>query len=171
MSIVQISQVKARRGLSEDLPQLASAELGWSVDTQELHIGNGTLAEGAPQVGNTRILTEHDILYMGGETQAQTITYNSTNVSVLGGTFSSNVASIIMNWAATNGSALTAGTYTILNNGNGVVSADDQNQTVNGNCGISVGYTMVGHGVRIYANVSNTGSNVTLKTSFNTLSF
>jgi hypothetical protein len=33
--------------------------MGWSLDTRQLFIGNGTLAEGAPQVGHTEILTEH----------------------------------------------------------------------------------------------------------------
>lgn len=62
MAIVQISQVKHRHGLQENLPQLATAELGWSVDSQKLYIGNGTLAEGAPEIGNTEILTEHSNL-------------------------------------------------------------------------------------------------------------
>lgn len=64
MAIVQISRVTQRKGLEEDLPQpLASAELGWAVDQRRLFIGNGTLAEGAPVVGNTEILTEFsDIL-------------------------------------------------------------------------------------------------------------
>jgi hypothetical protein len=57
MSIIQISRIQVRRGLQEDLPQLASGEFGWSVDTQRLWIGNGTLVEGAPQIGNTEILT------------------------------------------------------------------------------------------------------------------
>jgi len=58
MAIVQISQIQLRRGLQQDLPQLASAEMGWSVDTRRLFIGNGTLAEGAPTEGITEILTE-----------------------------------------------------------------------------------------------------------------
>lgn len=58
MAIVQISQIKHRHGVQTDLPQLATAELGWSVDTRKLYIGNGTLAEGAPEVGNTEVLTE-----------------------------------------------------------------------------------------------------------------
>lgn len=63
MAIVQISQMTNRKGLQVDLPQLAGAELGWSVDQRRLFIGNGTLAEGAPVVGNTEILTEFsDIL-------------------------------------------------------------------------------------------------------------
>ena len=58
MAIVQISQIKHRHGVHSDLPQRATAELGWSVDQRRLYIGNGTLAEGAPEVGNTEILTE-----------------------------------------------------------------------------------------------------------------
>jgi hypothetical protein len=63
MAIVQISQITNRKGLQVDLPQLAGAELGWSIDERRLFIGNGTLQEGAPVVGNTEILTEFsDIL-------------------------------------------------------------------------------------------------------------
>ena len=40
------------------MPQLAGAELGWSVDTRQLFIGNGTLEDGAPAIGNTELLTE-----------------------------------------------------------------------------------------------------------------
>lgn len=63
MAVVQISKIQHRRGRvssGSGLPQLASGEIGWSIDTQELFIGNGSVAEGAPYVGNTKILTEHD---------------------------------------------------------------------------------------------------------------
>lgn len=62
MAIFQISRIQHRRGLQQDLPQLASAELGWSVDTRRLYIGNGTLEEGAPTTGLTEILTEYSDL-------------------------------------------------------------------------------------------------------------
>lgn len=63
MPIVQISRITNRKGLQENLPQLAGAELGWSIDQRRLFIGNGTLEEGAPVIGNTEILTEFsDIL-------------------------------------------------------------------------------------------------------------
>ena len=64
MAIVQISRITNRKGLQEDLPQpLAGAELGWAIDSRQLFIGNGELAEGAPVIGNTEILTEFsDIL-------------------------------------------------------------------------------------------------------------
>ena len=57
MPIVQISRIQHRRGKKTDLPQLAAGELGWSVDDQRLYIGNGTVADGAPAIGNTEILT------------------------------------------------------------------------------------------------------------------
>jgi hypothetical protein len=61
MAVTQISRIQHRRGLEQDLPQLSSAELGWSVDTRKLYIGNGTVEEGAPTVGVTRVLTEYDV--------------------------------------------------------------------------------------------------------------
>jgi len=57
MPIVQISRIQHRRGKATDLPQLAAGELGWAIDDQRLYIGNGTVADGAPAVGNTEILT------------------------------------------------------------------------------------------------------------------
>jgi len=57
MPIVQISRIQHRRGKKTDLPQLAAGELGWSVDDQRLYIGNGTVADGAPAIGNTEVLT------------------------------------------------------------------------------------------------------------------
>jgi hypothetical protein len=59
MAVIQISKIQVRRGLQENLPQLSSGEMGWSVDERRLYIGNGTLVEGAPTVGVTEILTEY----------------------------------------------------------------------------------------------------------------
>ena len=67
MAIVQVSRITNRKGLSDNLPQLAGAELGWATDTRQLYIGNGTLQDGAPVIGNTEVLTEFsDILLVGG---------------------------------------------------------------------------------------------------------
>ena len=63
MAVLQISRIQLRRGKKNDasgLPQLASGEMAWAIDSQELYIGNGAVSEGAPAVGNTRILTEND---------------------------------------------------------------------------------------------------------------
>ena len=57
MPIVQISRIQHRRGNRTDLPQLAAGELGWVIDEQKLFIGNGTVSDGAPAVGNTEIVT------------------------------------------------------------------------------------------------------------------
>jgi hypothetical protein len=65
MAILEIARIQVRRGQETvtGLPQLDSGEFGWSIDTQKLYIGNGGLAEGAPDVGNTRILTERDNVF------------------------------------------------------------------------------------------------------------
>jgi|TARA_R110000868_G_scaffold285226_2_gene545688 hypothetical protein len=66
VAIVQISRIQHRRGrklAGTGMPQLASGELGWALDTQQLYIGNGSTSEGAPTVGNTRILTETDNIF------------------------------------------------------------------------------------------------------------
>ena len=63
MAVVQISRIQIRRGqknTGSGIPQLASGELAWAVDTQELFIGNGSVAEGSPYVGNKKVLTTND---------------------------------------------------------------------------------------------------------------
>ena len=57
MPIVQISRIQHRRGKRTDLPQLAAGEIGRVIDEQRLFIGNGTVSDGAPAVGNTEIVT------------------------------------------------------------------------------------------------------------------
>lgn len=71
MPIVSISRIQHRYGLSENLPQLSAAELGWVIDQRKLYIGNGPTSEGAPAVGNTEVLTQYsDLLAL-----ASTYTY------------------------------------------------------------------------------------------------
>jgi Pectate lyase superfamily protein len=75
MAIVQISRIQHRSGYYENLPQLSKAELGYAVDERRLFIGNGTLLDGAPETGQTEILTEHsDILNL-----ANTYTYRNND--------------------------------------------------------------------------------------------
>jgi hypothetical protein len=97
MAIVQISQITNRLGLNIDLPQLAGAELGWSTDTRQLYIGNGTLEQGAPVIGNTEILTEFsDILNL-----AAAYTYKGTAAGYVvqtGPTSGSPVTLSLQNW-------------------------------------------------------------------------
>ena len=91
MAVVQISRIQIRRGqknAGSGLPQLASGELGWAVDTQELYIGNGSVAEGSPAVGNTKVLTQYDNIF----TLADSYTYREADAFLLtGGTVDSPV--------------------------------------------------------------------------------
>lgn len=89
MAIVQISRIQHRRGVRSLLPQLAAGELGWAVDTQELFIGNGSITEGAPEVGNTKILTEDDdilslahIYTFKGNTNSPVVTGTDANTPI-----------------------------------------------------------------------------------------
>ena len=67
MAIVQVSRIQHRKGLQQDLPQLAGAEFGWALDTRKLYIGNGTISEGAASEGVTEILTQYsDLLNIAG---------------------------------------------------------------------------------------------------------
>lgn len=89
MAVVQISRIQIRRGQKNQgtgLPQLASGELGWAVDTRELFVGNGSVSEGAPAVGNTKILTQYDNIF----TLADTYSYRSEDEFIQTGTSSSS---------------------------------------------------------------------------------
>ena len=71
MAVVQISRIQIRRGQKNQgsgLPQLASGELGWAIDTRELYIGNGSVSEGSPSVGNTKVLPQFDNIFSKEET-------------------------------------------------------------------------------------------------------
>ena len=66
MAVITIAKIQVRRGKKHDgtgIPQLSSGEFGWALDTHELYIGNGSVGEGSPEIGNTRILTEHDNIF------------------------------------------------------------------------------------------------------------
>jgi hypothetical protein len=89
VAVVQISRIQVRRGqknTGSGLPQLASGELGWAIDTRELYIGNGAVSEGSPAVGNTKILTAYDDLF----SLADSYTYSVDKSYVLTGPDSSN---------------------------------------------------------------------------------
>lgn len=77
MAVIQISKIQIRRGLAsaEGLPQLASGEMGWALDQQRLFIGNGSVAEGAPAVGNTEVLTETRMFELLNDTRFTATNY------------------------------------------------------------------------------------------------
>ena len=99
MAVTQISRIQHRRGLEQDLPQLSSAELGWSLDTRKLYIGNGTIEEGAPIVGVTRVLTEHDIVDITSNTSFYTnYTFVGDAAGYTAQTGPSSLAPVIRNY-------------------------------------------------------------------------
>lgn len=160
MSIVQISQIKHRRGTNENLPQLASAELGWSVDTQQLYIGNGTLAEGAPEVGNTEILTAASAIPGIPTTQSQTLSFGST-ANVVASAFDNSNPGITMNYTIVRGGNVRQGYLRIgqfLSN-----LAYDEEYTETADIGVTFVVTQIGS---TYAQVSaittNTGFNASI---------
>ena len=87
MAVVSISRIQVRRGRRTDLPQLASGEFGWAVDSQEIFIGNGAVSEGAPYVGNTKLITDRDNLFQ----LAGQYTYKQGTTIQTGSTFNSPV--------------------------------------------------------------------------------
>ena len=62
MSVIQISKIQVRRGQENitGIPTLSPGEFGWAEDTEHLYIGK-SVAEGAINNNNTRILTENDV--------------------------------------------------------------------------------------------------------------
>ena len=88
MAVVQISRIQIRRGQAGSgtgFPQLASGELGWAIDTQQLYIGNGAVSEGSPGVGNTRILTQTDLSGTSNLLQQLQHIYKINDVSIVTG--------------------------------------------------------------------------------------
>lgn len=112
MAIVQISRITNRKGLQENLPQLAGAEFGWSVDARRLYIGNGTLEEGAPEIGNTEILTEFSEIIA-----PPTVTELLDNVAAPAIIFSQDVATtkaFTINYTIIRGTAYRTGTFSVV---------------------------------------------------------
>ena len=114
MAVTQISKIQIRRGLQENLPQLSSAEMGWSIDEQRLFIGNGTLAEGAPMTGVTEILTSQSMY--SELVLIESLEGNVANLSANITSIQSDITSLQANSAVA--------TLTLTNN------------TINGNIGI-----------------------------------
>ena len=101
MAVVQISRIQIRRGKINSgtgLPQLASGELAWAVDTQELYIGNGAVSEGSPAVGNTKILTLNDLTAQGNVLSLLAYDYKADDSSIVTGTDQNNPTTRILQY-------------------------------------------------------------------------
>ena len=160
MAIVQISQIKHRRGTNENLPQLASAELGWSVDTQQLYIGNGTLEEGAPEIGNTEILTQNSPIPGLPATQSQTLSFGTT-ANVVSSAFTSANPGVTINYTILRGGNARQGYLRIgqfLSN-----LAYDEEYTETADVGVTFAVTQIGSSyAQVSAITSNTGYNASI---------
>jgi hypothetical protein len=125
MAITQISQLQVRRGLNQDLPQLAAGELGWSTDTLQLYIGNGSInaPDYAPVEGQTQILTQYSILNFTNSLNGN-ISALQSNVTILQG-------NIVTLTAAISGAGLNT-TVVSLNSGtqNSVAGITANNATI-----------------------------------------
>jgi hypothetical protein len=179
MAIVQISQIKHRHGVQSDLPQLATAELGWSVDTRKLYIGNGTLAEGAPEVGNTEILTEHSNL-PGVSVYTQGITSNvfvNTTANLAYGLADYNKPAIYVQYAATRDVDSRVGWLKIARKLDDVsVYTLDEEYSETGNIGLTWQAVGVGSGgpgsyLQLVANLSPGSFDANIQYTISTLSF
>jgi len=121
MAITQISQVQVRRGLEQDLPQLAAGELGWSTDAQRLYIGNGVIGapDYAPALGQTEILTQNSILNFT-TTFTANVALLQSNVAIIQG----NIVTLTAEVAALAGGATT---YSATVSGSGTLAAFNAN--------------------------------------------
>jgi hypothetical protein len=182
MAVTQISKIQIRRGLQENLPQLSSAEMGWSIDEQRLFIGNGTLAEGAPTTGVTEILTTQSMyselaLIESLESNVANMTANITTIQSDVANIQSNLAmrTITLSDNTTNGNIGVTNISTFLEYSivrgsstrfgwlkgaylNGVPLLDDE-YTESADVGVTFGFT----GNMFQYTTTNTGSDATFK--------
>ena len=179
MAIVQISQVKHRHGVQSDLPQLATAELGWSVDTRKLYIGNGTLAEGAPEIGNTEVLTEHSNL-PGYTVYTQAISANTT-ANLASGIVDYNKPAVYIQYAITRDIGARVGWIKVARNlANAAAYSLDEEYTETDNVtpvgltweAVGVGGGGPGSYLQLVANLDNsTAFSANIQYTVSTLSF
>ena len=183
MAVIQISKIQVRRGLQENLPQLSSGEMGWSVDERRLYIGNGTLVEGAPTVGVTEILTEYS-----ADNNAANIALLQSNVSILqsyASLTSNNVAKTTLVLASNIGSATNTaltltdsltnlidyritrgiearvGTIKVTQISGNVAVVDDE-YTETGNTGVILSFFAYGNSAVLRYTTSNTSTSANL---------
>ena len=155
MAIVQVSRITNRKGLEENLPQLAGAELGWATDARRLYIGNGTLTDGAPVIGNTEILTEFS------EVPFPTAVTLADNTASATTAFSLPANTAVIAYTIIRNTALSAGTILVAASGAGV-AFNATAQTV-GTTGIVLSAIYADDLIQIQYTSTNTGSSAQLR--------
>jgi hypothetical protein len=171
MAVIQISKIQVRRGLQENLPQLASGEMGWSIDERRLYIGNGTLVEGAPTVGVTEILTQYSNVVITaastaaniaiavlGDAAAETLIDNTTanigNISI------PTVNSRIIDYNIVRGTDTRVGSIKVTNLAGTPAIEEDYTETAN--IGVALTFVANSSNVTMSYTTSSTGTNATL---------
>lgn len=169
MAIVQISQIKHRRGTGTP-PQLASAELGWSIDTRQLYIGNGNLDEGAPEIGNTEILTEHSVIPGIPAAQSVTLT-NNTSGTVIDYPTGQQNPGFVLNYIIQRNTDVRTG-YLRVSQLSGNVAYDEEYTETND---IGVTFNVTGNATignaTVYYTTTSTGYDANLKFTSSTINF
>jgi hypothetical protein len=175
VAIVQVSRITNRKGLAENVPQLAGAELGWAIDERRLFIGNGTLQEGAPVIGNTEVLTEYSDVF-SGRTQfsfgdyivnagtSATLANNATTETVF--TIDANsIPAFEVKYMIRRGVFTRTGTYIVVGSTDGTsgtLTTSDANAVQNGSTGVTFTVTESASTITFAYSSTNTGVTGTL---------
>ena len=175
MAIVQVSRITNRKGLAENVPQLAGAELGWAIDERRLFIGNGTLQEGAPVIGNTEVLTEYSDVF-AGRTQfsfgdyivnagtSATLANNATTETVF--TIDANaIPAFEVKYMIRRGVYTRTGTYIVVGSTDGTsgtLTTSDADAVQNGSTGVTFTVTESASTITFAYSSTNTGVTGTL---------
>ena len=175
MAIVQVSRITNRKGLAENVPQLAGAELGWAIDERRLFIGNGTLEEGAPVIGNTEVLTEYSDVF-AGRTQfsfgdyivnagtTATLANNATTQTVF--TIDANsIPAFEVKYMIRRGVFTRTGTYIVVGSTDGTsgsLTTSDSDAVQNGSTGVTFTVTESASTITFAYSSTNTGITGTL---------
>jgi len=175
VAIVQVSRITNRKGLAENVPQLAGAELGWAIDQRRLFIGNGTLQEGAPIIGNTEVLTEYSDVFSGrtefsfgdyvvkaGTTA--TLNNNATTQTVF--TIDANtIPAFEVKYMIRRGVYTRTGTYIVVGSTDGTsgsLTTSDANPVQNGSTGVTFTVSESASTITFAYSSTNTGVTGTL---------
>lgn len=167
MAIVQISRITNRKGLQENLPQLAGAELGWSIDERRLYIGNGTLEEGAPVIGNTEILTEFSEL-VAPPTVFELLD-NKSSSTVIFSEDANTVKAFTVNYAIIRGTTYRTGTLSVVAGSISGPLAYNDNFIENASTGITLAASQVDSTINVTYTSTSTGQSGTISYVINNL--
>jgi hypothetical protein len=167
MAIVTISRIQHRKGLQEQLPQLAAAELGWAMNSRRLFIGNGLIVDGAPETGNTEILTEYSqVLDLANQ---YTYKNEDAGYTPTTGNNSSQYNALVYH----NGFYIAVGSYgSIIYSTNGTDWQNTVSGTINSLFGVAYGagrYVAVGGNGTIINSTSGVAWNEVVANSYDTL--